>query len=422
MKKENILIVIVALLLFTIAIATIILFNQYVNWMADYRLDNKDPFGTSVVYSMLQEKYSTQHLHTIDQRIDTLFKDKESKPSNYLFIGDRYIPTDNYLEQILEFVKQGNTAFISASHFHSIRLDAIYYDYDCENEKYILNVNKPAVTLTLPGISNDIPPLTLRYINMGKYMTGEWNYFDSSAFCNDTIIVNSIGCLNGEKINFISIQVGKGTLYLHSTPMAFSNYYLSKNETHEYANTVLSVLNEGEIFWDEYSKIPHYSRRNDDGYDDLNSYSEKKGPLSFILSHRSLKWAWYLTLILVLIYVVVIGKRRQRIIPILSVHRNTSLEYIKTVGKLYYIDRNNLAVGIHKMKQFHSFLRNRYFILSTQRNDELAGRIAMVSGVELEHIKKIFVEYALIEVRTELSDDELIHFHQLLEIFYKACI
>jgi hypothetical protein len=153
-----------------------------------------------------------------------------------------------------------------------------------------------------------------------------------------------------------------------------------------------------------------------------NSAGQPQGPLMFILSKRSLKWAWYLSLLLLIIYMIFIGKRRQRVIPVVESVKNTSLEYIKTVGKLYFMENDHRSIAIHKMKQFQTFLRTRYFILTTQRNDLLAEKIATVSGVDVTLVKEIFLQFSLIEVHEKISEEEFLNFHKLLTEFYKSSV
>ena len=71
----------------------------------------------------------------------------------------------------------------------------------------------------------------------------------------------------------------------------------------------------------------------------LNNQTSKvvsDSPLRFILSQPALKWAWYLLLAGVLIFIIFNLRRTQRPIPILPKNLNTSVEFVKTIGNLYY--------------------------------------------------------------------------------------
>ena len=49
-------------------------------------------------------------------------------------------------------------------------------------------------------------------------------------------------------------------------------------------------------------------------------------------------------------------------------------------------------------------------------------RLSMVSGVNKELVSDIFNQFALMNVATEINDEELIRFHDSLTRFYKECI
>ncbi|MBK6839709.1 MAG: hypothetical protein IPG90_16740 [Bacteroidetes bacterium] len=143
--------------------------------------------------------------------------------------------------------------------------------------------------------------------------------------------------------------------------------------------------------------------------------------MGYILSQDSLRWAWYLVLALTILYMIFFGKRRQRIIPILEPKKNTSLEYIRTVGQLYYQERNHRVICIHKMKLFQAFLRSKYFINTYEVDDDTIEKIAVKSTVDKEVIRSIFSQYNWIDKNLDISDQMLINFHQQIEKFYKTC-
>ena len=118
---------------------------------------------------------------------------------------------------------------------------------------------------------------------------------------------------------------------------------------------------------------------------------------------------------------IFVGKRRQRPIPVLEKIQNTSLEFIKTVGKLYYTERDHRGISMHKMKLFNNFLRSRYSINANTITDELKERIALVSGVGMENVNKIYTGYFWIEKQIEIDDNDLIDFTTAINNFYKHC-
>jgi len=73
------------------------------------------------------------------------------------------------------------------------------------------------------------------------------------------------------------------------------------------------------------------------------------------------------------------------------------------------------------MKLFNNFLRSRYSINANTITDELKERIALVSGVGMENVNKIYTGYFWIEKQIEIDDNDLIDFTTAINNFYKHC-
>jgi hypothetical protein len=74
------------------------------------------------------------------------------------------------------------------------------------------------------------------------------------------------------------------------------------------------------------------------------------------------------------------------------------------------------------MRHFLAFIRNKYYFSTVRINEELMLKIAERSRVDIGIIKDIFTRYHLIDkTATEITDNELIEFHQSLGNFYQNC-
>ncbi len=115
-----------------------------------------------------------------------------------------------------------------------------------------------------------------------------------------------------------------------------------------YLNAVFRKFNQKKIYWDVYNKKSNYNSSGSDG----SGFSIQESPLNFILGHKEFAWAWYLSLVLVLIYLFLQSKRKQRIIPVLPGKKNTSVEYAKALGSLFFNKENHLGIATEMMRQF----------------------------------------------------------------------
>ncbi len=141
----------------------------------------------------------------------------------------------------------------------------------------------------------------------------------------DSIHTTELGTNRTGKVNFIGIRHGLGKIYFHTQPLVFTNYHLINGNV-GYASKVLSYLPIQKTVWDNYYKLDRYV--ND-------------SPMRYILSQAPLQAAYYLLLLTLLLYLVVESKRRQRVIPVLKPLENRSLQFVKTMGGLYFRQKNN---------------------------------------------------------------------------------
>jgi len=55
-------------------------------------------------------------------------------------------------------------------------------------------------------------------------------------------------------------------------------------------------------------------------------------PLKYILSQESLKWAYYILIVSIIVYIIFQGKRKQRVIPLIPPLKNTTLEFVRIIA------------------------------------------------------------------------------------------
>lgn len=109
----------------------------------------------------------------------------------------------------------------------------------------------------------------------------------------------------------MSFPHGKGRFLLHTNPIAFSNYTLSKRSLRPYIAGVLSHLPEGDIYWDATSRVPEAVARRRNGSPYSGNNLENDHLLVSILKQPALAWAWYLLAILTGLWLLFRAKRRQ---------------------------------------------------------------------------------------------------------------
>jgi hypothetical protein len=243
--------------------------------------------------------------------------------------------------------------------------------------------------------------------------TYSWNYLPPDLFCDSQTVFAKLGVLNDTAVNFAKATYGGGEFLLHTTPIAFTNLYLKERRGVEYAEKVFSHLSPGDIYWEQTRFImPEFGR---------NRQLAGEGPLKYILSQPPLAWAWYILLAMGLLFLVFRAKRRQRIIPVIEPNANTSLEFIETIGRLYFIQNNHKQLALQKMKLFLGFVRERYGVSTKELDSAFVRHLSLKSQLPENLLENVLLLHRNIENSGFVSENTLVNFHQLLERFYKEC-
>jgi hypothetical protein len=254
------------------------------------------------------------------------------------------------------------------------------------------------------------PPFqrSYNYTYPGKRFDGHFYKIDSS-------VTTVLGSGHGGNTNFIHLKAGQGNLYFHLAPMAFSNYFLLRDNNRSYYEDVLSVISPQTktLVWDEYylyKKMSSERRRGNN--------ANRKSWLNALFSYPALKWGLLIALFTLLLYVLLEMRRKQRPIPVITKPRNDSLDFVKTIGRLYY-DKGDHSNLCRKMSAyFLEHVRNRYKLPTAELNEESIKNLQFKTGMDDSEIRSIVFFIRDMENAPAISDHQLQYFHKQLESFY----
>ena len=88
------------------------------------------------------------------------------------------------------------------------------------------------------------------------------------------------------------------------------------------------------------------------------------------MKHPPLAFAFWLSLILLLLYILFGGKRVQRIIEQLKPNENTTVTFTETIGRLYLQKKDNKNIADKMITYFNEYIRNTYFLNTNLVNDD----------------------------------------------------
>jgi hypothetical protein len=366
------------------------------DWNPTYLNTDKIPYGTFVAYHQLNDIFPGATIRSSRQPVyntltDTLRENKFHLGS-YLIVAPK-VDLDEYdYKLMLNYMEKGNAVFIATFYVNQFLKDKLKLNINSERSLSI--TKKTKLNFTNPALKSP------KYYAFDRLIGAQ--YF--SKFDTSRAVV--LGKNEYQHSNFIRYQFGKGYLYLMPSPDYFTNYNLLKPAGNDYAAKALSYLPaKGEIIWDEYSSAGPEGVGN--------------SPMRVFLSHPELKWAYFIALFSLLFFVLYEMKRRQRIIPIADPLQNTTVDFVKVVGQVYYQQRNNLNIASKKVAFFLEHIRTHYQLKTNTIDREFIKTLIHKSGVNADLIEQIFKHIDDVQNGKQMSDKELINLNYLTEQFYQ---
>lgn len=406
------------------------------NWEHNYETEGEEPYDMKVFYDLLENEFE---LEEFDERVEKELSDnpENAKGTSYFYIGKQAKYTEDEAWHLREYVKAGGEAFIITEDINDSLAEILLYAEDCggfaewAGRNRSVYKDKIYASFKHPSINDHYYEFEYLYDN---YVQAHyWRFIPPTAFCDSdedesrsrTYPLASLGSFvdkeEKEYVNFVRMQVGDGYFYFHTNPIMFSNLYLIDTGGVEYANYVLAHIKTDQLYWDRESAM----RPVKEGEKRKNKPQiAAKSPLEYIFSQPALRWSWYLFMSLGIIYVIFGAKRRQRKIPILETNRNTSLEFVETIGRLYFQQQDHKGIIKKQMHLFLAHLRQRYNLVTTDLDDKLIHRVAVRSKVNKEIINDIFVEYfrlrkVLEKPYSKVNVETLNNFYLLIDKFHQ---
>lgn len=404
MLKGNRKYIFILVVCFTLLIVLQWVSPKPINWHLSYVKKDKIPFGTSALYEALPTLFPAQKITNATFPIYNTLNLQGIENHTYIIINNVFRPDTLDTRELLKFAAEGNSVFIAANYFEGKFADSLKLETD---DYFDLGNNFNNDSAAIKKITKQYDTVKINFSNPSlkniinySYVKGfEGTYLKSF----DTLKSKVLGLTNGKEINFISIKMGKGNIFINTNPEAFSNYnFVSKNMS--YVLRSLSCLPNHSIIWDEYYKA---------GNDKTDS------PLRVIFNNPLLRNAYYLLLLSLIIFILFGIKRKQRIIPIIEPYRNTTLQFVDIVGTLYYQAGNHKNVADKKTTYFLEFIRSAFQVKTTIYDDLFIERISNVSGIEKQKVHDLFYYFSDLSIKPSISQQELLKLNRLIEEFHR---
>lgn len=356
---------------------------QPVNWTPSYLAKHKLPYGTYVLRNELETMFPGTDVKDVREPPYEFLLDTTAN-GTYFFVND-LVNFDKYeFDELLAFVNRGNDVFVST---HGIYVDT-------------LNIESEQLTTTsldeypiFKLVNKNLPSIEFEFDRTFPNMVITKLDTSSAVVLGKTAFVNRENERVGEGINFIKQPYGNGNFYFHTFPEAFTNYFILKSPNQQYTASLLSYLDQKKpILWDEYYK---------------SGKTHITSPMHYLLSHRSLKWAYYISLIGVLFFIIFDGKRKQRAIRVVEPLKNQTLGFTRTIANMYYEKSDHKQIAEHKITHLMEYIRNKFHMTTVNIDDAFINQLAARSANTKDDIRKLFEFINRVHTQNTLTKESL---------------
>lgn len=395
MKKQ---VIIAASVLFSLLIiATMAEYSRPkpLNWEESFSRYDKIPYGTKILHDIFPTIISADSLVDFS---DTPYEfyDLYSDNTSSLYISvSRSFPADSFdTYSLRDFAEEGNTVLIAAYQYSRSFQDImkINCDYAYSNELDTFH----AENFVSPHLKAKTPFLLRR----GFYHA----YFDSVDATNTTIMAVD----SNNYPTLVRLDVGRGEIILSSNPLAFTNYTFMHPYNYGYIERVLSMIPEGKstIYWSDYYSI---------------GGQESPSPFRAWLQNPALKWILWLGIVTTFVYLFFYGRRKQRVIPVITAPSNMTLEFTKTVGSLYFEHGNHKNLAEKKILHFLEFIRSRFYLKTNELDQGFVQLLAERSTIDIVQLNQLIAHIRSIRSSASISEESLVALSASIDSVYRDC-
>jgi hypothetical protein len=354
------------------------------------------PYGTRVAYEELPHLFPDADITINRSSATNLSSGVQENAKKALIAITPYFGADSLeVQALMGFVGDGNQVFISATRV----------------SEYLLHNLSIRATMS-QGFGDDPDSLKVGVIGPTdqEYKTFAYpgDSYDNWITALDSQYTTILGRDGRGHADFIRIGYkGGGAIYLHFAPLAFSNFFLLHKKNIAYYENALSYIPSSvkNVIWDDYYRYEHSH----------GNFSA----LQYIFRNPALTWAFWLLLLLFALIYIFDSRRRQREIPVIPPLSNTSLDFVRTIGRLYFQRRDNHNLASKMVIHFLDQVRTRYHLPVAALDESFVDRLAYRTGYPKQALVPLVQYMQELPAIAYVSDEDLLQFHRQLEEFYK---
>lgn len=368
------------------------------DWNPSYNGSSREPLGCNVLYSFLPDLFPDHQIETSNNDLYSFVRTHNETEENLIIITEELDADKQASQKIANWVRDGNHLFVSSFYFSPEFCEAFSIKYIDFGQPFILT-KKP---LSSNQLNYFIPNTTDSLQSPGPWKPSM--IIPDTNVTSNNLLMFQLSPSSKPESCCISFSLGEGSVVIHGAPYLFSNYMLHSNEALLMAEYSLSQIPNNPTYWDEYYKPGNQPRQD--------------GGMSVIFNRESIRIAWQLLLALMFLYIIFYGKRTQKPIPVIEPPLNRSVEYISTLGRLYYERRDNRDILLKRYRVLLSVLRKRFSIQLNPDDNGFIDQAMMATGASYAEIEKLVKNWNYLKTNNPDSASAM-RINQAIDAFYE---
>lgn len=367
--------------------------SKQFDWRVTYASADANPYGTVALQTLLR-----QSGYQLNNSYKTFYELKDSIPAEtalFAVARSMSVGTED-TNALLQYVARGGHALLMGDYFYGKLADTLGISVD-DNLFKEGELFPQKDTLNLHLVNTSFDTLATFPVRNDHIHT----HFGRVDSVRATVLIRN----EANQPVAIRVQHGQGTLILACTPMVLTNIHILSSDNARLASSLFSCLNSTAITRTEYY---HLGRM------------EVSTPLRFILRNETLRWAYYLLMCMILLFILFEAKRKQRIIPVIKPLENTTLEFVATIGNLYYQRGDHKNIAEKKITFFWDRVRSNYYLNVSPGQDGFAEVLAKKTGHIPQAVHDLLSQFNAVHNARQIDGSTLKKLSESIAEFWKS--
>ena len=369
-----------------------------IKWVKSYRYESKEANGGWLLKEMIKQYYGEDHVRDLKDKVfDSLSIEKQL----YVYFGSSYNYPKPRLDSLQKFIEYGNEVLFISNRINfpeedsifnpynylSLKNDSIFYYNSCDSSLI------ESMTFSTVEYDHSLDSLS----TTGKYLLDK----------NDLqeLDVGHEFLLCSEDTLGVFAKIDEIQMHFYFLPESFTNISSRHSLYLEQFNFVFGQFTATRVVLDHPSFHGSFAEQ------------ESQSPIQYILNTPTLAWAYYITLFSMLLFVVFGSKRKQKEIPLIEKHKNTSMDYVNVLSRLFQDQNQNHKLVKHMRDNFEHEVKRDYFIDANK--EDYISVLAKKSKVETDRIKRMYRLFDKAKNDQATSDIQLSQLYSHIDYFHK---